>query len=141
MKYGFQLVARDSSAVPASSTSTAASVTGKRTSRETDTPAGETATAAAAGSKRARAKEPGEEYRSKKAGGDVWKRGMMEPHAFIPLDPRLLSKKHTREAVAKFGAVHNSNVNWKKSALPGSKTRMAVGNRKQRRNDRENKSK
>jgi len=35
-------------------------------------------------SKRAR-REPGEEYRSKKSGGDVWRKGMLEPHAFIPL--------------------------------------------------------
>ena len=37
-------------------------------------------------------KNPGEEYRSKKAGGDVWKKGMLQPHAYIPLDPKLFSK-------------------------------------------------
>ena len=52
-----------------------------------------------------RQREPGEEYRAKNAGGDVWKKGMLEPHAFIPLDPRLLSKKHHDEAVSHFGAV------------------------------------
>lgn len=40
---------------------------------------------------------PGVEYRSKKAGGDVWKKGMMEPHAFIPLDPKLLITKKGRD--------------------------------------------
>ncbi|KAJ1434364.1 armadillo-type protein [Ochromonadaceae sp. CCMP2298] len=50
-------------------------------------------------------KAPGEEYKAKKAGGDVWKKGMLEPHAFIPLDPRLLSKKHRTEAISHFGMV------------------------------------
>jgi ribosomal RNA-processing protein 12 len=50
-------------------------------------------------------KEPGEEYRAKNAGGDVWKKGMLAPHAFIPLDPRLLSKKHREQAVDHFGVV------------------------------------
>lgn len=50
-------------------------------------------------------KEPGIEYRSKKSGGDIWKKGMLEPHAFIPLDPRLLSKKHNYQAIQHFGIV------------------------------------
>jgi hypothetical protein len=50
-------------------------------------------------------KEPGEEYRAKNAGGDVWKKGMLAPHAFIPLDPRLLSKKHRDQAIDHFGVV------------------------------------
>ena len=50
-------------------------------------------------------KEPGIEYRSNKAGGDVMKKGMLEPHAFIPLDARLLSKKNYKEAVSHFGVV------------------------------------
>ncbi|CAM9133622.1 unnamed protein product, partial [Ectocarpus fasciculatus] len=49
--------------------------------------------------------EPGEEYRSKHASGDVWKRGMLEPHAYVPLDGRLLSKKNTANAVAHFGSL------------------------------------
>jgi len=60
--------------------------------------------------------EPGIEYRSKKSGGDVWKKGMLEPHAFIPLDPRLLSKKHHREAVSHFGVVVKSKDGKKKRA-------------------------
>jgi len=58
--------------------------------------------------------EPGVEYRSKKSGGDVWRKGMLEPHAYIPLDPRLLSKKHHREAVSHFGVVVKSKDGKKK---------------------------
>jgi ribosomal RNA-processing protein 12 len=76
-----------------------------------------------------RQREPGEEYRSKNAGGDVWKKGMLEPHAFIPLDPRMLSKKHHDEAVTHFGAVVDRN---KKQKVSSSKSRGLTGNRKQR---------
>jgi ribosomal RNA-processing protein 12 len=55
--------------------------------------------------KKRKLKEPGIEYKSKKSGGDVWKKGMLEPHAYIPLDPRLLSKKNYKEAVQHFGVV------------------------------------
>jgi ribosomal RNA-processing protein 12 len=66
-------------------------------------------------------KEPGEEYRSKKTGGDVWKKGMLEPHAYIPLDARLFSKKNHAQAVEHFGVVVKSGkktqvektANWK----------------------------
>jgi hypothetical protein len=62
-----------------------------------------------------RLKEPGIEYRAKKAGGDVWKKGQaVQPHAFIPLDARLLSKKHHNQAVEHFGVVVN-NHNKKES--------------------------
>lgn len=57
------------------------------------------------GQKKRKVHEPGSEYRSKKSGGDVWKKGMLEPHAYIPLDPRLLSKKNHREALSQFGSV------------------------------------
>lgn len=52
-----------------------------------------------------RLKRPGIEYKAKKAGGDVWRKGQVQPHAFIPLDPRLLSRKHTASAVEHFGYV------------------------------------
>lgn len=52
-----------------------------------------------------RQREPGEEYRSNKAGGDVWRRGMLAPHAYIPLDGRLLSKKNHDQAVKHFATV------------------------------------
>ena len=51
-----------------------------------------------------RRREPGAEYRSAKAGGDVWKKGMLEPHAYIPLDARMLSKKNSKLAVSQVGA-------------------------------------
>jgi ribosomal RNA-processing protein 12 len=85
-----------------------------------------------------RQREPGEEYRSKNAGGDVWKRGMLEPHAFIPLDPRMLSKKHHSEAVSHFGAVVDRN---KKQKVSASKSRGLTGNRKQRESRRKHQSK
>jgi ribosomal RNA-processing protein 12 len=55
-------------------------------------------------SSKKRSREPGEEYRSKKAGGDVWKKGMLEPHAYIPLDARLLTKKNQKNAISHIGA-------------------------------------
>lgn len=63
-----------------------------------------------------RLKEPGIEYRAKKAGGDVWKKGQrVQPHAYIPLDPRLLSKKHQATAIEHFGAVvNNQNASSRK---------------------------
>ena len=73
-------------------------------------------------------KEPGVEYRSKKAGGDVWKKGMMEPHAFIPLDARLFSKKHYKEAVDHFGVVVK---NGKKSSKQKDKE-AALRNRRRK---------
>lgn len=93
----------------------------------------------AVASKKRKMKEPGEEYRSKKAGGDVWKRGMLEPHAFIPLDPRLLSSKHKDDAMQTFGAVVKGKTN-KKSAGHGASERkghVVVGNRKQRESRKE----
>lgn len=88
--------------------------------------------------KRQRVKEPGEEYRSKKAGGDVWKKGMLEPHAYIPLDPRLLNKKNHKEAVAHFGAVVKSGKKARISeSTTGRKSHVVVGNRNQRKQARE----
>jgi ribosomal RNA-processing protein 12 len=55
-------------------------------------------------------KDPGSDYRAKNAGGDVWKKGSLQPHAYIPLDPRLLSKKHKSLAVEHFGQVVNNNT-------------------------------
>jgi ribosomal RNA-processing protein 12 len=60
-------------------------------------------------SSKKRTREPGEEYRSKKAGGDVWRKGMLEPHAYIPLDARMLTKKNEKNAISHLGiAVHNA---------------------------------
>ena len=78
-------------------------------------------------------KLPGEEYRSKKSGGDVWKRGMLEPHAFIPLDPRMLSKKNFNDAVTHFSGVIKGGKGVKMSSehVRGPK-HVTGGNRKQR---------
>jgi ribosomal RNA-processing protein 12 len=52
--------------------------------------------------KKAPEKVLGEEYKAKNAGGDVWKKGMLEPHAYVPLDGRMLTKKNTDKAVNHF---------------------------------------
>jgi hypothetical protein len=39
-------------------------------------------------------KLPGDEYKSEKAGGDVWRKGSVQPYAYIPLDPKMFSKKY-----------------------------------------------
>jgi len=77
-----------------------------------------------------RVKLPGEEYRSKKSSGDVWKRGMLEPHAYIPLDARMLSKKNHGSAVAQMGAVIKSGR--PKEAQGVKRKGVLVGNRNQR---------
>ncbi|TMW63544.1 hypothetical protein Poli38472_002485 [Pythium oligandrum] len=53
----------------------------------------------------------GKEYRSKKAGGDIKKKGKFEPYAYIPLDPKLMAKRNKRNAVAKY----KSNVGKRKN--------------------------
>ncbi|KAF4041953.1 putative nuC173-domain-containing protein [Phytophthora infestans] len=45
----------------------------------------------------------GREYRAKKAGGDMKKKGKLEPYAYIPLDPKLMAKRNKREAVTRYG--------------------------------------
>jgi ribosomal RNA-processing protein 12 len=77
-----------------------------------------------------RTRDPGEEYRSKKAGGDVWRRGQLEPHAYIPLDPKMLSKKNSGAVLAQFGSVLANRNGFKKQSQ--RKSRGPVGNRKQR---------
>lgn len=45
----------------------------------------------------------GREYRAKKAGGDLKKKGKLEPYAYLPLDPKLMAKRNKREAVTRYG--------------------------------------
>ncbi|CAI5714491.1 unnamed protein product [Peronospora destructor] len=45
----------------------------------------------------------GREYRAKKAGGDIKKKGKLEPYAYIPLDPKLMAKRNKREAITRYG--------------------------------------
>lgn len=66
-------------------------------------------------------RDPGAEYRAKNAGGDVWKKGALQPHAYIPLDPRLLSKKHKAAAVEHFGQVVSHHGGRRKLKLPPRK--------------------
>ena len=58
---------------------------------------------------------------------------MLEPHAYIPLDPRMLSKKNTSSAVAHFGTVVKGAPGgvFSGAASGGSKYRTQL-NRKQR---------
>jgi ribosomal RNA-processing protein 12 len=81
---------------------------------------------------RKRTREPGEEYKSKKAGGDVWKKGMLQPHAYIPLDPRLLTYKKRREALTTFGAVVSKKSKRLASIKIKGRKGKTMGNRKQR---------
>lgn len=79
-----------------------------------------------------RVRELGSEYRSKKgAGGDVWKRGQLEPHAYIPLDPKMFSKKNNRETLTQLGSVL---LNRNKRSRGGTigKARGVTGTRNQR---------
>eukprot|EP01031_Cornospumella_fuschlensis_P025348 gene25348-30609_t len=69
--------------------------------------------------------ELGVEYRSKKAGGDVWVgKGGVAPHAYLPLDPRLLSKKHRGAVVKQFESVGNSG---KRNKMMGARNRKEKG--------------
>jgi ribosomal RNA-processing protein 12 len=47
----------------------------------------------------------GKEYKAKKAGGDIKKKGKLEPYAYIPLDPKLMAKRNKRIAVSKYNQV------------------------------------
>ena len=47
----------------------------------------------------------GAQYRSKRAGGDVVRKGMLQPYAFIPLDPRAHSKKNKAGTVEQYSSV------------------------------------
>ncbi|RHY36152.1 hypothetical protein DYB38_002852 [Aphanomyces astaci] len=44
----------------------------------------------------------GNEYRAKKASGDVKKQGKVDPYAYIPLDPKLMARRNKHSAVSKF---------------------------------------
>ena len=47
----------------------------------------------------------GRAYKAKTAGGDVKKKGKLEPYAYIPLDPKLMAKRHKRDAVSRYDNV------------------------------------
>jgi len=79
---------------------------------------------------RKRERVSGEEYKAKKGSGDVWKKGMLAPHAFIPLDARVLKKKSFDKAVGQYGAVLKTKT-AKVSAGRGRKG-VVMGNRAQR---------
>jgi ribosomal RNA-processing protein 12 len=83
------------------------------------------------GGKKPRTREPGAEYRSARAGGDVWRKGMLEPHAYIPLEPKLLNKKRRHEALGTFASVvKNRNKTGKKSKAPRFVKNMKLSKKK-----------
>ena len=96
-------------------------------------------------SKKARVAVPGEEYKSKKSGGDVWRKGKLEPHAYIPLDAKMLAGRNAREAMEKLGGVMDANAKSKRArmaaAVANAKSHVVVGNRKQREARNKNKRK
>jgi ribosomal RNA-processing protein 12 len=68
-----------------------------------------------AGGKRKRgAEDHGKEYRSKKAGGDMKKKGKLDPYAYIPLDPKLMAKRNKRSAVSRYGGSVGKRKNSRK---------------------------
>lgn len=84
-----------------------------------------------------RVRLPGEEYRSKKARGDVWRKGMLEPHAFIPLNPRMLTNNNRKQALQTIGSVISNKRNKVKLTSKKSvRGKDSVGNRNQRRSAR-----
>jgi hypothetical protein len=95
-----------------------------------DAAAGARAVAAKA-PKKPRERVSGEEYKAKKGSGDVWKKGVLAPHAFIPLDARMFKKKAFAKSVASFGKVLGKTKTAKASAGRGKKGTI-VGNRNQR---------
>lgn len=56
----------------------------------------------------------GKEYRAKKAGGDMKKKGKLEPYAYIPLDPKLMAKRNKRTAVSRYGDKVGKRKNGRK---------------------------
>lgn len=88
--------------------------------------------------KKKRVYEAGEEYRAKKGtGGDVWKNGQLEPHAFIPLDSRMLTKKNTSSAVEQYSAVVKNGRNTGGGNRKSSSAKQAAKEeRKQARRDK-----
>ena len=92
---------------------------------------------AAAEKRKKAAQQLGSEYKSKKSGGDVWRKGQLEPHAYIPLDAKLMAGRNAREAMGKFaGVVGGTNILNKRAhmaaAVANAKSHVVVGNRKQR---------
>ena len=85
------------------------------------------------GNSKKRARLPGDEYRSKKCNGDVWKKGMLQPHAFIPLDAKLLSKRSYQDTVSQYSNVVKSKSRTNDTNNKGKNGRkMSSLNRNQR---------
>lgn len=58
--------------------------------------------------------DAGKEFRAKKAGGDMKKKGKFEPYAYIPLDPKLMAKRNKRNAVDRYSSSVGKRRNSRK---------------------------
>jgi ribosomal RNA-processing protein 12 len=77
----------------------------------------------------------GVSYQSKKAGGDVKKKGQVyEPYAYVPLDGRSYTKKHRRNAIEQMTTVVNRNQ--QKQKRTGTKKKSTNHNQQPSNNKR-----
>jgi ribosomal RNA-processing protein 12 len=94
--------------------SVAAAQDGRRTSKFETEKAKRAETIKKQGGKRGR--DLGSSYKSKKAGGDVQRKGQkFEPYAYVPLDGRSYSKKNRRAAVDQMSSVVRTGGKRKKN--------------------------
>jgi ribosomal RNA-processing protein 12 len=63
----------------------------------------------------------GKEYQSKKAGGDVKRKGKLEPYAYIPVSRSMLNKRKQAKNQSQFKGVVKKS---RKNAAAGSKNRL-----------------
>ena len=69
----------------------------------------------------------GSEYRSKKAKGDMKKKGKPDPYAYIPLDAKSLNRRKAKKLQGKFKNVVGAA---RKGALKGKKLKGKSGKKK-----------
>lgn len=62
----------------------------------------------------------GKEYQSKKAGGDVKRKGKVDPHAYIPMSRKLLNRRYQAKSTSEFKGV----IKKRKTLAAGSKNRL-----------------
>jgi len=72
----------------------------------------------------------GDQYRAKKAGGDIKRKDLPDPYAYVPLDPGKLSKR--RKQAKSEGTVRNILTAAKRGSQKGSKNHSAGKAQKRR---------
>ncbi|XP_057968384.1 uncharacterized protein LOC131157934 [Malania oleifera] len=75
----------------------------------------------------------GSEYGSKKAGGDVKRKGKLDPHAYWPLDRKMMSRRPEHRAAARKGM---ASVVRQTKKLEGKSTASALKGLKSKRNQK-----